>query len=52
MWPTRRRGVPLMNKADIINALGVRYGFSRYLEICTPTTGLLFADIDRRQFTF
>jgi hypothetical protein len=39
-----------MNKSDIINLLGRKHGFSSYLEICTPTTGWRYAQIDRRQY--
>lgn len=40
-----------MKKYDIINALGRRHGLRRYLEICTPTTGHMFAQVDSEWFT-
>ena len=40
-----------MRKTDIINGLAARHGFTSYLEICTPTTGNRYGEIDRRQFT-
>ena len=39
-----------MLKTDIINLLGREHGFASYLEICTPTTGNLYAEVDRRQY--
>ena len=39
-----------MRKYDMIMMLARRYDFSSYLEICTPTTGHTFAQIDPRQF--
>lgn len=41
---------PLCGKADVVNALGWANGYSRYLEIATPTTGGRFAAVCRRQF--
>ena len=38
-------------KADIINSLAKANGWNSYLEICTSTTGLLYAKIDRQQLT-
>jgi hypothetical protein len=40
-----------MVKTEIINRLGAKHGFTRYLEICTPTTGVRYGEVDRRQFT-
>jgi hypothetical protein len=40
-----------MLKTEIINRLGAKHGFTRYLEICTPTTGIRYGEVDRRQFT-
>ena len=40
---------PLCGKADGVNALGWANGYSRYLEIATPTTGGRFAAVCRRQ---
>jgi hypothetical protein len=40
-----------MFKTDIINRLGAKHGFTSYLEICTPTTGARYAEVDRSQFT-
>lgn len=34
-------------KMEIINLLAARNRFSRYLELCTPTTGNHYADLDR-----
>jgi len=39
-----------MEKFEIVNSLGRKYGCERYLEICAPTTGHQFADIDRTVF--
>lgn len=39
-----------MKKSDIINALSRRHGLRRYLEICTPSTGLTFALVDAACF--
>lgn len=36
-----------MRKFEIVNALIARCGYRKYLEICTPTTGLLFGRVDR-----
>jgi glycosyltransferase involved in cell wall biosynthesis len=38
------------NKADIINRFAQLRGYRTYLEICTPTTGGHFAEIDRATF--
>jgi hypothetical protein len=40
----------MLTKAGIVNALGRKHGLRRYLELCTPTTGTCFADIDRTVF--
>lgn len=39
-----------MLKYDIINMLGRRYGLQRYLEICTPTTGVRFLNVAAEVF--
>ena len=39
--------MPEFTKADIINLLVEKNGFSNYLELCSLTTGLRFAEIDR-----
>jgi hypothetical protein len=39
-----------MHKADIINLLGRKHRFRSYLEICTPTTGWRYTQVDRRQY--
>ena len=38
-------------KADLINELALIRGYRSYLEICTPTTGMLYGDIDRTRYT-
>jgi hypothetical protein len=40
-----------LSKAEIVNALARKRGFSSYLEISTGKTGNHFADIDRTQLT-
>lgn len=37
-------------KVDIVHQLAGRYGFRRYLEIATSTTGNFFGSIDRARF--
>jgi len=39
-----------MRKHQIALMLAKRYGYTRYLEICTPTTGRTFSKVDKRQF--
>jgi hypothetical protein len=39
-----------MRKADVINALGDQFGYRRYLEICTPISGLFFDFVDPAVF--
>ena len=39
-----------MRKSDVINQLSRKLGLKSYLEICTPTTGGRFAQIDSGQF--
>lgn len=39
-----------MQKYDIINGLAREFGFRRYLEICTPTTGNKYLFVDPTQF--
>lgn len=41
-----------MRKYEMILMLARRYGYSSYLEICTPTTGHTFSFIDPNQFPF
>jgi len=36
-----------MKKFDVVNALTLRHGYRRYLEICTPLTGMTFHRVDR-----
>jgi hypothetical protein len=38
-----------MRKFEIVNALIARRGYRKYLEICTPATGLLFGRVDRER---
>jgi hypothetical protein len=38
------------DKTDIIHFLSDLYGYSSYLELCTPTTGGLYHRIDRSRF--
>lgn len=40
-----------MRKAEIVNTLTRKYGFTRYLEIATPVSGFTFGDIDRSPLT-
>lgn len=42
-------GGPL-GKVDIVHHLAGRYGYYRYLELATPTTGNNYASIDRGRF--
>jgi methyltransferase family protein len=35
-------------KMEIINLLATQYGFRRYLELCTPTTGNYYGNLNRR----
>jgi hypothetical protein len=35
-------------KMEIVGLLAAKYGFSRYLELCTPTTGNFYQSLDRR----
>lgn len=37
-------------KADIINFLGRMGGYRTYLEICSPTSGLRYAEVDRSKY--
>ena len=39
-----------MRKYEIALALGGRCGYREYLEVCTPTTGLTYARLDKEQF--
>jgi hypothetical protein len=38
------------SKIDMVNRLGELNGWSRYLELCTPTTGGYYATVDRARF--
>ena len=40
-----------VTKMEIIGHLAARHGFIRYLELCTPTTGMLFDRLDRNVLT-
>jgi len=40
-----------VNKAGIVNRLAAVYGHRHYLELCTQTTGRLYAEIDRSLLT-
>jgi hypothetical protein len=40
-----------MQKSEIAAALARRFGYRKYLEICTPSTGLTYAQMDRTVFT-
>jgi hypothetical protein len=40
----------IVTKVDIIHRLARARGYRRYLEFCTPTTGMRFAEIDRSRF--
>src|SRR5262249_15942940 len=37
-------------KAHIVNRVSARRGYSHYLELCTPTSGYRYAEIDRSLF--
>jgi hypothetical protein len=53
VWERRPRSpAGPLRKSDIANLLGRKYGFRRYLEICTSTTGLQYRNVDRRQYSF
>ena len=39
-----------MQKYDIVNGLAREFGLRRYLEICTPSTGLKFQYVDASRF--
>ena len=38
-------------KTDLVNELAAIHGYHSYLEICTPTTGKLYATVDRDRYT-
>jgi hypothetical protein len=38
-------------KMDLINELAAIHGYRSYLEICTPTTGTIYGDLDRRRYS-
>lgn len=40
-----------VSKMEIVNRLARRHGLTRYLELCTPTTGNYYALVDRRILT-
>jgi hypothetical protein len=40
-----------MQKYELAAALARRYGYSSYLEVCTPTTGNTYAHVDKQQFS-
>jgi len=40
-----------VTKMEIVGHLATRHGFSRYLELCTPTTGRLYDRLDRNFLT-
>jgi hypothetical protein len=40
-----------MRKFELAAALAVRYGYRRYLEVCTPGTGGTYSQVDRTVFT-
>ena len=40
-----------MQKFELAAALARRFGYRTYLEICTPSTGLTYAQMDRTVFT-
>lgn len=37
-------------KTDIVNNLARKIGYKSYLELCTPSTGNFFKNIDSEQF--
>jgi hypothetical protein len=50
--PAARGPVPkTWTKMDLINELAAVHGYHSYLEICTPTTGKLYATVDRDRYT-
>jgi hypothetical protein len=49
-WKCLNARIRSWTKIDIINELGVIHGYGDYLEICTPTTGNLHADVNRSRF--
>jgi len=40
-----------MRKYEIASLLASRFGYTKYLEICTPTTGGTFSAVDKQQFS-
>ncbi|MEQ9814450.1 MAG: class I SAM-dependent methyltransferase [Azospirillaceae bacterium] len=42
---------PALDKMAIVNLLARRFGYRRFLELSTPTTGLRFDRLDRQQLT-
>ena len=38
-------------KVHLVNELALILGYRSYLEICTPTTGMLYGDVDRARYT-
>ena len=50
--PAAHGSVPkTWTKTDLINELAAVHGYRSYLEICTPTTGRLYATVDRDRYT-
>ena len=50
--PAARGPVPkTWTKMDLINELAAVHGYHSNLEICTPTTGKLYATVDRDRYT-
>jgi hypothetical protein len=47
---TVRAPVTGWTKMDLINELAVIHGYGSYLEICTPTTGTIYGDLDRGRY--
>lgn len=47
-WLRRRLSLP---KYKIAFMLARRFGYTSYLEICTPSTGHTYSKVDRRQFS-
>src|SRR5262245_57904629 len=45
-----REGRSVWSKADIINHLADARGYQSYLEICTPTTGRRYAEVDQSKY--
>ena len=39
-----------LTKSDIVGRLAALHGYRHYLELCTPTTGLCYGDVQRSRF--